>query len=267
MSTDAEWEEWGRRDPYYGVITDPRFRRTALTEEARREFFASGEKHAAHVLTMIRTYVDGGFEPRSILDFGCGVGRLLPAFGRVAPAVTGADVSPSMLAEARRNCDAQGAAHVALVATTDDELTALTGTFDLVHSFIVLQHVPAERGRVILAALLERLRPGGVGAIHVSYSKRWYAPTHGVAPPPEPPAPAPLPAATPGRAAVPGRAAAAPAEPPAPPRDPEMLMIPYHMNEVLFRLQESGVHHLHVELTDHGGELGALLYFQKHAAG
>ena len=45
--------------------------------------------------------------------------------------------------------------------------------------------------------------------------------------------------------------------------DPEMQMNAYHMNEVLFLIQRAGVRRFHAELTDHGGELGVIIFFQK----
>ena len=46
MTTDSAWEAWGKQDPYYGVITDPKFRKSALTNEAKQEFFEPGRIHA-----------------------------------------------------------------------------------------------------------------------------------------------------------------------------------------------------------------------------
>ena len=56
------------------------------------------------------------------------------------------DVSPSMLAEARRNCEAHGVANVSLVPVRR-QLSGAEGEFDLVHSYIVLQHIEIRRGR------------------------------------------------------------------------------------------------------------------------
>ncbi|HEX4332709.1 MAG TPA: methyltransferase domain-containing protein [Usitatibacter sp.] len=253
LSTDAQWEAWGRRDPYFGVITQPQFRSGALNDVARREFFDSGRQHAEYVMAMIHKYLDAAFAPRSVLDFGCGVGRVLPSFATLAPEVLGLDVSPSMLAEARRNCDEAGARSVHL-RTADDRLTGIDGKFDLVHSYIVLQHVAPERTRVIFASLLERIAPGGVGAVHFAYSKSRFLETHGMAPAPVEPvehaagAPSPdIPAAA------------------TPPPDPEMQMNPYPMTQALFAMQGAGVHRFHAEFTDHGGELGVFLFFQRPA--
>ena len=249
MSTDTAWEEWARRDPYFGVITNPKFRRSVLDEAAKREFFESSKPYAHHVMAMVHMYVDSHFAPKKILDFGCGVGRLLVPFAGVAEEVVGVDVSPSMLVEARRNMDERHLRNVRLVRS-DDALSALEGEqFDFVHSCLVLQHIPIARGRALFERLLALLRPGGAGAIHFTYSKTRFADTRGVAPP-QPLSPS----------APPGWRPAAGIAPPSG-ADPEMQMNPYNLNEIMFLLQCKGVRHLHLEFTDHAGELGTLLYF------
>jgi 2-polyprenyl-3-methyl-5-hydroxy-6-metoxy-1,4-benzoquinol methylase len=250
-STDLAWEQWGRRDPYFGVITLPQFRRQAMTEAARGEFFESGQVHVRFVLDYIRHFIDAHFAPRRVLDFGCGVGRALLAFAAAAPQVTGVDISPSMLKEARRNCDRQQLANVQLLLS-DDQLSHVTGTFDLIHSCIVLQHIPVARGRRLLTRLLALLQPGGVGAVQVTYGKAQYTDNYGAAAVETAPV-SPKAEATAARsiAASEGNS------------DPEMQMNAYPMNQILFLLHQSGIRRMHVEFTDHAGELGVFMFFQK----
>jgi SAM-dependent methyltransferase len=165
-----QWERFGRVDPYYGVYSTDEFRRGNLDDAALDRFFASGEQDVARVLELARRTAGPGFAPRAILDHGCGVGRLVVAFAADADRVVGVDVSPSMLAEARRNCDARGLGNVEL--TTADRLGALAPEFDLVHSFIVLQHIPPDAGGRIVETLAALVRPGGVGVIHVPIAAR-----------------------------------------------------------------------------------------------
>ena len=246
FSTDDAWEEWGRRDPYYGVITHPKFTRSQITEESKREFFESGANHVDYVVGTIRRCIAPDFAPKNVLDFGCGVGRTLIPFAKMAQQAVGADVSTAMLEEARRNCDAHQLINVNLIVS-DDSMSSLTDVFDLVHSFIVFQHIPLERGRLIFRSLLDRIAPAGVAAIHVLYSKMQYAETWGVAPPPSPDASA---------------AQHRPQPQPIQSANPEMQMNPYHLNELFFMMQGKGVRRLYSEFTDHGGELGLFIVFQ-----
>jgi SAM-dependent methyltransferase len=243
LSTDAAWEEWGQRDPYFGVITQPKFRSAEITEESKREFFDSGRRHVEYVMQMIKHRIDPSFAPATVLDFGCGVGRTMIPFAAFAQQVVGLDVSPSMLREAQRNCDERKLANVRLIRS-DDSVSLLEGRFDLIHSYIVFQHIPLERGRSIFVKLLSHLAPGGVGAIHFCYSKTVFAASYGVEPA--------------GKQSLLQRLASTHLR-----RDPEMQMNPYNITELLFILQASGVQRSYVEFTDHGGELGIFLYFGK----
>lgn len=282
MNTDLEWEKWGRQDPYYGVLTNPKFRKGEMTEEAKQEFLHSGRYHVEQVINACRKYVDPSFNPRRVLDFGCGVGRLVLPFAALADEVVGVDISEAMLAEARNNCREHGVDN-AIFVKSDDVLSGVTGLFDLVHTAIVLQHIDPHRGTQIVAELLARIMPGGLAAIQLTYGKAYHAETLGAIPPLEPPRVEPpmmvAAKATPwlrklfGRPPMAGQVevvveafAASAAEAlviEAPAKDPEMLMNPYDLNVLFFMMQSAGVTDFHTEFTDHGGELGVFLYFRK----
>jgi SAM-dependent methyltransferase len=165
-----QWERFGREDPYYGVYSVDEFRGRTLDADRRERFFDSGEQHVDAVLAEARRLFDPDYTPARILDFGCGVGRLLIPFARRASRVIGVDVSPSMLEEARRNCAAAGVQGVEAVEPRT--LETLAPEFDLVHSALVLQHVPVAEGERIVAKLAGLLRPGGVGVIHLPIGGR-----------------------------------------------------------------------------------------------
>ncbi|MFZ0889517.1 MAG: class I SAM-dependent methyltransferase [Candidatus Binataceae bacterium] len=166
---DQSWEWYGSNDPYFGNIASPgnepwsqRYHPEGLTAELRAEFFASGKRHMARVFDTIHAHVDPAFRASRILDFGCGVGRLLVPLSEACEEIVGVDVSASMLAEARRNCPK--ARLIKLGELGDDE------RFDLIHSQTVFQHIPVAQGEKIIAHLLRHLAPGGVAALQVSFA-------------------------------------------------------------------------------------------------
>ncbi|MGY4830594.1 methyltransferase domain-containing protein [Sphaerotilaceae bacterium SBD11-9] len=274
MSTDIAWELWGARDPYFGVLTDPKFRRGELTPQAKEEFFHSGRAQVQHVLQACRTHLDPAFDPQRVLDFGCGVGRVLIPFAEISKEALGLDISPSMLAEAGANCRDRGVTN-ALLALSDDTLSAAPGQFDLVHSCIVLQHIEVTRGRTLFAHLVEKVRPGGCGAIQVTFGWDVHAATFGWPPsvvsPAQPSAVQSLWRGAKSRIRRVLEALGLMSPPPPPPEpaplsnDPEMQMNFYNFSELMFILQHAGIHRFHSEFTDHGGALGAFVYFQKPA--
>ncbi len=149
MSTDLEWERWGKENPYFGVCTVEKFRVENLTPESRAEFFAGGEADVKKVLRICREQFDPAFQPETVLDFGCGVGRMLIPFAEVAKQVVGIDVSPSMLQECRKNCEEKSITNIELLQSKDN-LLQVTGEFDLIHSYIVFQHISTDKGRFFL---------------------------------------------------------------------------------------------------------------------
>jgi SAM-dependent methyltransferase len=250
VEPDEAWEAYGKRDPYFGVLADERYRSSRLDDRARAEFFRTGEEHVASVLATVRRRLDAEFRPSRALDFGCGVGRLLVPLAAICEEVVGVDVSESMLAEAHRNCERRAIDNVRLVRS-DDGLTAVRGRFDLVHSVIVFQHIPPPRGLEILRALLEVLEDGGVGVLHFTFARR--APrlrrtVHWL------------------RKRVPLVHGAVNLVQGRPFSYPMMQMNDYDLARVLEILQRAGVTESFVELTDHGGHLGAMLYFRKPGA-
>jgi ubiquinone/menaquinone biosynthesis C-methylase UbiE len=257
MSSDREWEKWGRVDPYYGVLTDERFRSGNLTPEARVEFFESGRSHITAVMDSCRNYFGDSFAPRRVLDFGCGTGRLLIPLAEIAEQAVGIDVAESMLREAKKNCVEFGVDNVRLLTSVHD-LAAGGEKFDLIHSFIVFQHIPVARGRRIFGELLDLLTDGGVGAIHFTYAKAAYAKNRGV----EPRLRKiirrldvfPLARNLKRSILKSGRRG-----------DPDLQMNPYSLNELCFTLQAAGIREIHLEFTNHRGEWGVVLYFRRPA--
>ena len=158
---DRAYDRVGQTEPYYGVITLERYLSANLNAVALREFFESGETQVASVLATIRTRFAADFKPRRALDFGCGVGRILSPLAREAGQAIGVDVSDAMMAEAARNCRERKLTNVSFVKS-DDRLSRLEGTFDLIHSSIVFQHIVPRRVEMMVRGLLAHLEPGGV---------------------------------------------------------------------------------------------------------
>jgi SAM-dependent methyltransferase len=243
------WRKHGRDDPYFAVCTLDAYHRGRMDAAAREAFFASGAAHVDAVLSELRRCFDPDFRPRRALDFGSGVGRLAIPLAGAAGEVVGVDVAPEMNAEAERNCAERGITNARFVLS-DDALTRVDGSFDLVHSYIVLQHIPPRRGKKIFAAMLDRLEVGGLGAVHFTYGRRGSL----------------LPlrrAVNAVRRGVPFANAAANVLQGRPARAPLFPLYEYGFDRMLGILRGHGVGDLHVALLDHGGHLGAMLFFRK----
>jgi SAM-dependent methyltransferase len=173
--TDADWSALAETEPYWAVLSTETYRGGTLDSAARATFFGSGERQVAALLGFVKRYLLPGFAPTRVMDFGCGVGRLLLPLARVAAETKGGeaigvDVAPRMLELCRANLDAAGLRNASVVLG-DDDLSGVTGSFDLVNSLIVLQHIPPDRGYRLIARLLDLLAVGGVASLQLTYAK------------------------------------------------------------------------------------------------
>ena len=245
-NTDQEWEKFGEQNPYFGVLAEQKFQESSLSSETKQEFFQSGSDHINQVLQNIKQYINPHFTLKRALDFGCGVGRLVIPLAQIADSVTGVDVSQAMLREARSNCDAQGIKN-ALLIKSNDHLTSLDGKYNLVHSYIVFQHIPVNRGELIFTKLLDHLAEDGVGVIHFTYGRERQLQTLKQLLKDR------LPWAENMLNLFKGKGFFA----------PQMKMHTYDLNQIFSILQKSKIKNVHHEFTNHGGYLGVVLYFSR----
>jgi SAM-dependent methyltransferase len=241
-NSDRDWEAYGAENPYFGVISNEKFLTENLSDESIAEFWQSGQSDIDVVFQNIKQHIDPDFHPAQALDFGCGVGRLLFAISTRCEHATGVDVSPSMLAEAKREAAKKSIDNVSFIETNDcSELGE--NRFCLIHSYIVFQHIPEDRGYAILDKLLASLRSGGVGVLHFTFSnarfRYWKLIRR-------------IPFNKQLRNLIKGK----------PPNAPHMQMNEYDLGRIMRKLWSLGISNCHVELTDHG-VLGAIIYFKK----
>jgi SAM-dependent methyltransferase len=151
-----DWTTLGETDPLWAVCVDPA-RKSGGWDLG--EFLATGRAEIAGAISELDRL---GLCARrdSALDFGCGVGRLTSALSGHFAAVTGVDISPPMLEHARRIL--AGAPGCRVVLGDGPDLAGFgDGSFDLVYSSLVLQHMAPELADAYLAEFVRVTRPGG----------------------------------------------------------------------------------------------------------
>lgn len=168
--TDTDWRIVAEKDPFWGVLSRDEFRIDAMDDETFGRFMASGEQYVSNLFALIRKHLDPKFAPARAFDLGCGVGRqLIPIAKRVTEAA-GVDIAPAMLELCQKYVKQAGLSNVVLYQG-DDQLSSVEGQFELVNTYLVLQHIPPERGYRLIQSMLERLVNGGVGSIQFTYAK------------------------------------------------------------------------------------------------
>ncbi len=161
-----DWNELAELDPVWAVLHE------APGEDARwqiDEFFATGRGEVSGSLDRARE-LDRPQSWRLALDFGCGLGRLTRALGERFDRCVGVDVSERMLAAATRlnanepSCE--------FVLNTPSHLGAFeSGTFDLVYSSIVLQHLPADHEvERLIGEFVRLISPSGIAIFQMPTS-------------------------------------------------------------------------------------------------
>jgi SAM-dependent methyltransferase len=152
-------------------------RAVALAPEAAVALYSLGDPAILDRATAELTALLGEWDllgaDRDALDIGCGIGRIERSLAPHLRRITAIDLSPAMLAEARRRC--AGIANTAFAPCNGRELPPFAAaSFDLVlaiDSFpCIVSALPEIAGRYIRDAA-RLLRPGGALAIF-NYSYR-----------------------------------------------------------------------------------------------
>jgi SAM-dependent methyltransferase len=233
--TDADWRAIGQSQPFWGVVSQDEYRAENLTEANVEAFYLSGIADVADIVRRIKAATSA--QPRGrALDFGCGAGRLAEAMAAYVDAVTGYDVSPGMLATARSR-----GGRASYVDTLPD------GPFNWINSYIVFQHIPPERGLVLMEQLFARLADDGVLSLQVTV---WRDERH------RPPPPT-------GWRKWLGPLLGAARE--ARLKRGTIFMHDYDLSAVVRLLNRAGVEDLTLSATDHDGHHGVILIGRKTA--
>jgi glycosyltransferase involved in cell wall biosynthesis/ubiquinone/menaquinone biosynthesis C-methylase UbiE len=151
------WDQFGREDPFWAVLTNPDKKGGRWSEA---EFFATGRHDIQAALQRI-TSLGIGLTFEKALDFGCGPGRLTQALAGHFREAHGVDIASSMIAKAQELNKYGERCIYHLNARPDLQLFA-ANTFDLVYSWLVLQHMPKQLALGYIAEFARVTKPGGV---------------------------------------------------------------------------------------------------------
>ena len=120
------WGQFGNENPMHYILTDK-------DNWNPQEFYQTG-------IDYVENNIGSLFQPStSILDFGCGTGRLSEAFTKYFDRVVGVDISEGMLETAKQYTNGR----VEYILNKKDDLSIFEDqTFDTIFSLITLQHMP-----------------------------------------------------------------------------------------------------------------------------
>jgi SAM-dependent methyltransferase len=150
------WDVLGERNALNAILT----RSAGQPVWSLDDFFATGEADALRFMADLDRIAPGAGRARA-LDFGCGVGRITRALATYFEAVVGVDVAASMIQRARAlnpECS-----RCTFVLNRAPHLRRFeSGSFDVIYSRLVLQHVRPALARRYIPEFIRILAPRGV---------------------------------------------------------------------------------------------------------
>lgn len=154
-SMRRDWNDRAREDAFHYIASW----RQDWTEQ---DFFDSGEKDYGLMVAPVlarRSWQPAG---KTVLELGCGAGRMTRAFAARFARVVAVDISTEMLARATGLLGE--AANVTWTLCNGSDLSGVPDqSVDLAFSYIVLQHMPARELTIkYISELLRVLKPGGL---------------------------------------------------------------------------------------------------------
>ena len=136
----------------------------ALLDVLQRTYAATGAGSLFAVLDRASSLT----EQLRVLDFGCGVGRLMKPLVEVGFRVDGVDISERMLAFAQQDPALKNSEF--FLSNGNDCGAAPEGSYDFVYSHLCFQHICSRRVRnQLLACFKKALKPGGVVLVQMHY--------------------------------------------------------------------------------------------------
>jgi len=151
------WDGLCGTDPLWAILSE-------ADKKGRRwhadEFFATGVREIEKLMSELRSRA-AALGTRAALDFGSGVGRLTQPLTKYFDQVVGVDLSPEMVHLAQAHNRAPDRCRYVVNAAAD-LATFPTGSFDLVLSYLTLQHMPPRYSTSYLREFVRVARVGGI---------------------------------------------------------------------------------------------------------
>ena len=167
--TSLYWRDEGSQkcEMYYSVLTDDKYKKI-LSENEIKKFLLSGNSNISDALNYVKRFSKSNKKINSVLDFGCGVGRLSYNLPSSIKEIWCCDFSKSHLNEAKKNLSKK-------FKNNNLNFKYLSGINsikdlpkqDLIYSFITLQHNTPPVMDYMINQLLQLLNNDGIAILHI----------------------------------------------------------------------------------------------------
>lgn len=161
----AAWEDWGRIDPFWAVLTEADARHGRWDVD---RFFVTGVEQVATMLAHTQRYGRPAHRGTA-LDFGCGLGRLTRALAPHFERTYGLDVASTMIKRAQRLDTGFGRSGAMFVRHDREDLSRFASeSVDFLSCLLVLQHLPSRDAiETYLREFVRVLSPAGAAVVQL----------------------------------------------------------------------------------------------------
>jgi 2-polyprenyl-3-methyl-5-hydroxy-6-metoxy-1,4-benzoquinol methylase len=154
------WSRYGREEAYFSVLTNPKYLKDHLGIGDIEEFYATGAQEVADFEAVLQRNGIVAERDWTVLELGCGVGRIAEPFARRFRTYIGVDISAEHLGLARNRLAQRVVPNVELLLLS--RFLEASPAYDVFFSVIVLQHNPPPIIHQLLDRAVAQLNPGGV---------------------------------------------------------------------------------------------------------
>lgn len=170
------WNELGKTCTYWSVITNEKYRPERMTSCVEQDFYKTGVDDATMIENILQKH-GSTLRDRIVLDFGCGVGRIIygALSGTFSPKhVFGCDISLPHLQEAHKHVPNATYFHM----SEPNSIPDFPEPPEVIYSLIVLQHNRPSLMMYYIRQILSILKKDGIAVLHIPYFIYNYTETH-----------------------------------------------------------------------------------------
>ena len=142
FKNELTWEEKAKLNPMFAIMSENKFidANNELTEDQLFLFYNKGEQIWQKWFQALLWNLNEKKELR-ILDYGCGMGRIINQAANVTNFSYGVDISKTQIEYAKQFCPNKDKIQFLLLNDNDNSIPVSNDFFDIVYSYAVLQHI------------------------------------------------------------------------------------------------------------------------------
>jgi SAM-dependent methyltransferase len=156
----AQWKQLGDTEPHWSVITQDSFKAANFAQN-EEQFYQTGHEQAALIKGLMKRSGREINPAATVLELGCGTGRVTHVLADMFAKVIAVDVSPGHLRLCEQMMKQRGKTNVQYMLLEAPGDIQRIPTIDFFFSTIVLQHNPPPVIYYFLSEIFSKVRSGG----------------------------------------------------------------------------------------------------------